>query len=333
MDSNIPAISAVIAVYNGGQHLREALESVRIQSLPPKDLVVIDDGSVDNSEHVFNQWINEFKEEITFEANYYRQENQGQGVARNNGVEASNGQFVAFLDQDDIWHEQHLETLFRNFENSPTLGWTYSDFFRIDGQSRQLVIDFLGNSEEFKLPAKTIFGMLGQDLMMLPSAALIRREAFRAVGGFDSIFRGYEDDDLFVRLFLNKWDFEFLPVSTVYYRVHSNNSSGGLSFPQSRWKFFQKYLNFLDDPELNELLLHRYLGRRIRNSLIIDIAAADRTNRTDARKLAMQQLKDIDKILGNFWRLRIVRLIASNKHSLSMALSIRRKFKKKNSQH
>ena len=265
------SIGVVVALYNGEQHIKAALSSINSQTLLPSEVVVVDDGSVDRGPEIVEQMISEG----LLDSKIFRllkQQNSGQGNARNAGVAVLSTSHVAFLDQDDIWGELHLEQLMFRMQNSPNsnIGWVYSDFSEIDGNSRQIRRDFLKTSE-YSIPAPNIFSLLGQDLMMLPSASLVLKQAFDEVSGFDSQFRGYEDDDLFVRMFLAGWTFDFEPFSNIFYRIHDLNSSGGTSFLVSRKKFFVKMSNiFEQETNYREHLVHDYLAPRIVRAYITD---------------------------------------------------------------
>lgn len=289
-------IGVVVALYNGESHIEEALSSIKSQSLQPHQLVIVDDGSADDGKFLSQKYIESADfEGITVEI--VTQENSGQGAARNFGVELLKTTHVAFLDQDDVWGELHLETLSNRFKaNASTdLGWVYSDFAEIDDNSRLLRRRFLADSG-YKVPELNIFKLLGQDLMMLPSASLIVRDAFLSVGGFDTQFRGYEDDDLFVRLFLEGFTFEFEPVANIYYRIHQENSSSGVSFLLSRRKFFIKMSEiFSPKSDYKKLLVQHYLAPRIVRAYITDGYSATRSKRWETLKQVSRNLDEVIK--------------------------------------
>ena len=114
-------ISVVIPVYNGKKYLLAAVNSVIKQTLQPIELIIVDDGSTDGFEH-------EIKDVKTdFPLRILKKENGGQSSARNHGIKEAKGDFIALLDQDDIWCSQHLEKLAEPFHNNPDLGWVYSN--------------------------------------------------------------------------------------------------------------------------------------------------------------------------------------------------------------
>lgn len=291
-------IGVVVALYNGQTHIEEALASIQSQVVKPQQLVIVDDGSSDDGKQIAQKFI----ESSDFEGvkvEIVTQANSGQGAARNLGVYLLETTHVAFLDQDDIWGELHLHTLKNRFSanTSTDLGWVYSDFAEIDDESRLLRRSFLADSQ-YQIPELNIFKMLSQDLMMLPSASLVLREAFLSVGGFDTQFRGYEDDDLFIRMFLDGFTFEFEPIANVYYRIHQDNSSGGVSFLISRRKFFIKMTEiFPHESDYRELLVHKYLAPRIIRAYITDGYSATKNRRWDSLKEVSLNLDQVTKAI------------------------------------
>ncbi len=115
-------ISVVIPVYNGEKYIAKAIQSVVDQTLPPYEIIIVNDGSTDDSALILVDLAKKYP------IQYYQKKNGGQSAARNYGVQVSHGDLIAFLDQDDIWYPHHLEELVKPFlENSyPELGWVYS---------------------------------------------------------------------------------------------------------------------------------------------------------------------------------------------------------------
>jgi glycosyltransferase involved in cell wall biosynthesis len=228
-------ISAIIPVYNGKKYLREAVNSVITQTLQPIELILVDDGSLDGS-------LNEIEGIKThFPIRVFKQQNSGQSSARNHGIRESTGSFIALLDQDDIWYCQHLEKLVEPFRGNPDLGWVYSNVDQIDEVGRVFrtrLLDFCS----FQHPQTHLDEMLRTDMHILPSASLIRRKAFQDVGMFDERLSGYEDDDLFLRLFIKGWGKKYIPESFSQWRIHSNNSGAKTGF-KSRRIYAQKIID------------------------------------------------------------------------------------------
>src|SRR2546425_8625651 len=106
-------VSCIVPVFNGEHYLREALESILQQTYRPLEIIVIDDGSTDNSAVV----VASYGEQII----YLRQVNSGPAAARNRGLQEARGEFIAFLDQDDLWHPEKLARQMARFKTQPEL--------------------------------------------------------------------------------------------------------------------------------------------------------------------------------------------------------------------
>lgn len=235
-----PAVAVVLPVYNGRRFLREALESVLAQTLRPAELVVVDDGSEDGSTEVLDGFA------APFPVRLVRQANGGQSAARNRGVRETTAELVAFLDQDDRWYPEHLAALAPAVVAHPAIGWVYSDFDEIDATGGLVTRDFL-REHAVPHPKTTLAACIARDLMVLPSASLLRRSALLDVGGFDDALSGYEDDDLFVRIFRAGWRHAFVPGATLAFRIHGGSSSADARFLASRRRYADKLVAALPD--------------------------------------------------------------------------------------
>jgi glycosyltransferase involved in cell wall biosynthesis len=234
------SISVVLALHNGGDLARRAVLSVAAQSLRPLELIVVDDGSIDGSAALI-ETLN-----LPFPLRVIRRPNGGQSSARNVGIRQARGSAIAFLDQDDEWRPQHLEVLSKRLSADDDLGWVFADFDAIDADGRTIVRHFVSDTRVHH-PRRSIAGMISSDLMALPSASLIRRKALYSVRGFDRRLIGYEDDDLFVRLFRRGWTYDHVPESTVRYRMHAGGASRSTAFLRSRLVYFETLLRAVPD--------------------------------------------------------------------------------------
>jgi glycosyltransferase involved in cell wall biosynthesis len=241
----IPSVTAILPVFNGRRFLREAVQSIFLQTLLPVEVIVVDDGSTDGS-------LDELERvaDAPVPIRVLRQANQGQSAARNLAARQAQGEYLAFLDQDDRWYPRHLERLVAPLEANAEAGWSYCDFDEMDLAGNVVTRSFL-HAAGVRHPKQSIFECVAADLMVLPSASVVRRAAFEQAGGFDEELCGYEDDDLFVRVFRLGWEHVFVDTPLVRFRIHSNGSSSSPAFIRSRMRYAAKLGTSLpDDPRM-----------------------------------------------------------------------------------
>jgi glycosyltransferase involved in cell wall biosynthesis len=236
-----PRVSAIVPVYNGRRFLAATVRTVMAQTLLPCELIVVDDGSTDGSLEEL-----ESLPSAPFPVRIVRQDNAGQSAARNAAARLAEGELLAFLDQDDLWHPRHLEELVVPLLADPAVGWAYSDFDEMDFAGNLVTYSFL-RVQGGAHPKRTIYQCVAGDLMVLPSASVIRRAAFEQSGGFDEKLCGYEDDDLFVRFFRLGWRHAFVDRPLLRFRVHATSSSASPRFIASRMLFAEKLVAMLPD--------------------------------------------------------------------------------------
>src|SRR4051812_17445538 len=203
-------IAAIMPIYNGGLWVEQALRSILAQTAAPDEIILIDDGSTDNSMDLVRV--------IATGRNNIRiltQENAGQSAARNLAISLCKSEWIALIDQDDVWYPNHLEELADAVaeHRGLRLGWVYSEFDDIDIDGRMVNRDFISRTRVDN-PKRHLLSVLAQGVIIQPSATLINRAAILDVGGFDERLSGYEDDDLFLRIFRADYDNVFLPFPT-----------------------------------------------------------------------------------------------------------------------
>lgn len=211
------------------------------QTAPPCELILVDDGSTDGSLEELGSL-----PPAPFPIRVLRQANAGQSAARNAAAREAKGEFLAFIDQDDQWHPRHLEELIEPLAADSEVGWAYCDFDEMDLEGHLVTRAFI-RTVGVAHPKRTIYECVAGDLMVLPSASLMRRAAFEQAGGFDEALSGYEDDDLFVRFFRLGWDHIFVERPLLRFRVHAASSSTSPRFLESRMRYAAKLMDILPD--------------------------------------------------------------------------------------
>lgn len=272
------AVTAILPLYQGAAYIRDTLRSVVEQTLLPVEILVVDDGSTDGGGALAAAF------DSPVPVRVLRQVNAGQSAARNTAAAAARGDLLAFLDQDDSWYPQHLARLVRPFEKSPHVAWAYSDFDEIDAAGGTVTRSYI-RTYALPHPHRTLLELLAADLMVVPSASVLRADAYREVGGFDPQLVGYEDDDLFIRMFRAGWHAEFVRESLTRFRIHPTSTSAGERFRTSRVAFLDKLARTTPD----DVRMHRYYVRdlvvpRLFQITMDDYATALRSGDLDAAR-------------------------------------------------
>jgi hypothetical protein len=196
-----PLITVIIPVHNGAAFIADAIANVVSQNYPALEIIVVDDGSTDNVEDVVSA--------LPTDVRFLQQENLGAAAARNRGIRDASGDYVAFLDVDDLWPEQNLVTLLEVMRRKPALEIVhgYGQLMERDDSSDEY--SYVGN------PLESYPYYIG--------AALYRRSAFERVGLFDTDLDFSEDSDWYTRAAESGLGIERLDQVTLFVRRHESN--------------------------------------------------------------------------------------------------------------
>jgi glycosyltransferase involved in cell wall biosynthesis len=183
-------VSVIIPTYNGGKHLLEAVDSALQQTYDSLEIIVVDDGSQEDILGILAP--------VSQRIKYVRQENAGPAVARNRGITEARGEFIAFLDDDDLWHPRKIEAQMRTMSENPDCGLVYSYPILIDNNG--VMID---KQRPMALPSGHVYyDFVKKCHVVTPSATIIRSSVFVRSGVFDSRKEciSSEDCDLWARI-------------------------------------------------------------------------------------------------------------------------------------
>lgn len=263
-----PSIAVVIPYYNGSKFIERAINSVLAQTVPASEFIIVDDGSTEAEAALLDQLAKKY------EVRVLHKPNGGQGSARNAGVAATTSDLICFLDQDDYYLGNHNEILLNAIPNDePRFGWTYADLYEADGDGNVITTAIVRHIAQN--PKTSLFDLLRNDMHVLPSASMISRTAFEAVGGFDEQFTGYEDDDLFMRLFRAGYTNHFVDRAVTAWCMHGDSTSYSLRMSRSRLRFFKKMVaTFPDDWVKGRFWLRDTLIPRFHRSFVGDAMMA-----------------------------------------------------------
>jgi glycosyltransferase involved in cell wall biosynthesis len=187
-----PLITVIITCYNIQQYVEAALRSVLNQSYGFVEIIVVDDGSSDNTEAVVRPYLSDGR------VSFLRKENGGPSSARNHGIQRAQGEFIAFLDGDDVWEPDKLELQAEALLNNPSAGMVFSDFSTFDSSGSFVTCK---NKSLFKELEPVQYGFLvSRNNFIYPSTVVVRKKCFEVCGVFDETLRGIEDWELWLRI-------------------------------------------------------------------------------------------------------------------------------------
>ncbi len=199
-----PLVSTVIAVYDGERFLAEAIDSVLAQTYEPVEVIVVDDGSADGSAGIASAYK---------QIRYIFQPHCGHPAALNAGIEASTGEFIAFLDADDLWMSEKLNLQIPYLMEHPDVGYTMA-----------LLRNFVEPGAE--LPLRPTQDLLVSDEVLLTVGTLVaRRDVFESVGLFDTDYVHGYDVDWFVRAKEAGVPMGIVRETCLLRRIHGRNMS------------------------------------------------------------------------------------------------------------
>jgi glycosyltransferase involved in cell wall biosynthesis len=206
---NKPTVTAVIPAYNYGCFLSEAIDSVLSQTYLVHEVIVVDDGSTDNTPEVAGRYGDRI--------HLIRTANQGVSAARNAAIAVSKGDLIALLDADDRWLPAKIERQVAAFDGDPTIGMVHSGARIFDSNTNATLCEIL---PETKID---FHDMLTWNGISLPSA-VVPRKVFQEVGVFDVNHRGAADWEMWIRI-AAKYRLVSCREVLVDYRIHGNNMS------------------------------------------------------------------------------------------------------------
>ena len=227
-----PLISCIIPAYNGERYLHETLDSIIAQTYRPIEIIVADDGSTDGTAAVVGNYL--------YQVRYLFQSNAGTAAACNLGLGAMQGEFIAFLAHDDLWHPEKLKRQMERIQARPELAACVTHVKNF--WSPELRPEEIPAHDPRVL--KPVPGYVPQTL-------LARKTLFDAIGGFKTTLRHADSTDWFLRVKEHAAIIELLPDVLVYRRLHRSNLSRRMA-SDSRGEYLQLLKDTLDRRRANK---------------------------------------------------------------------------------
>jgi hypothetical protein len=264
-------VSVIIPTYNSAAYLGEAIDSALAQALPPRQIIVVDDGSTDQTPQLIQRYASRVQ--------YVRQTNQGVSAARNRGLELANQPLVAFLDADDVWHPLKLKVQIAAMNAIPSLVLLGTRSFDWPARSmpRSRGCPAVGHVSWRQLVVKN---------RLVTSSVVVRRDAIEKAGIFDTSLQGPEDRDMWLRLARLGGVANLDQPLTGYREVHGSVSKQAARCHTSMRRIIQK----LDETGQlrGQWLLRRKALSQIDNSVACIWSSAGETR--NALKLLVRSL-------------------------------------------
>lgn len=202
---NNALVSVIVPVYNSSAFILETIDTIYAQDYRPLEIIIVDDGSTDDSAKLIQRFP---------DIKYIYQNNQGPGAAKNTGIRAAQGEYLAFLDADDLWKPDKISRQIDNFLQNIQFEYSITHMH-------------ISLKPGMQKPAWLKSEFLHQNLpAYLPSSLMVKRELFQRIGLFDETLKTSEDVDWFFRAKDSGAAMAILPDVLLERRIHEKNLSG-----------------------------------------------------------------------------------------------------------
>jgi len=215
-----PRVSVIVPAYNAAVYLPYAVDSVLAQTYPNWEIVIVDDGSTDDTRAV----VDSYRPKLRDKLQYIYQPNKGLPAARNTGMRAASGEFIALLDADDVWLPQRLERGAAMMDAGPGVGLVHARVVRINALG-----DITG---QLKVKPKYMSGNIARDIYtrrvhIVCPTVLFRKTCLQTAGWFDETMQATEDRDLWFRIALRD-KVAYIDEVLAHYRLSPSSMTSNL---------------------------------------------------------------------------------------------------------
>ena len=244
----MPTVSVIIPTYNRASMLREAIQSVLDQTYSDFEIIVVDDGSTDDTRKIVNAF---FDKRIR----YVFQENRGRSNARNHAFALAQGKYIAFLDSDDLFLPGKLEKQVAALEKEPGFGMVYSSAICTDEQGKEIPPFMYKATASGMIYRKVAFYI---PLTIILPTVVMRAEVLSQVGGFDEKMERFEDTDMWRRV-ARRYPILAIREPLCRIRRHSDNELANQD-PENIMRALEYYINKVFNEDKDESLIFRKRG-------------------------------------------------------------------------
>lgn len=223
-----PLVTVIVPAYNHESYIVECLESVVSQTYDNIQIIVINDGSRDNTGLLISEFVSKQERKVE----YISKDNEGLCKTLNLGLSLSKGEYISLIASDDVWCSNKLEEQVTFLENNKNIGLVYSDAYFLRGTTKTSM-----KYSEYKprikkhyknsIQNRNMYESLLIENLIIAGTVLLRSECFETMGLFDEKLK-YEDYDMWLRVSI-EYPIAYIDKPLAYYRTHDNNVSNNTS--------------------------------------------------------------------------------------------------------
>lgn len=241
-------VTVIIPTYNYASFIGNAIKSVLAQTCKDWDIIVMDDGSTDNTKAVVEKFVREYPGRIF----YHVQKNQGSGAARNNAIRLATGEYIAFLDADDLWLPGKLEHQMKLFQNDPQLTLVYSNAYLV--RKGRILGAYIRPDDKCRINEDLFYNLLLRNFIPFAST-VVKRSVFDEHLWFDETLYSAQDFEWLMRV-IRRHKAGYVDKCLVRYRMHTANVSNRLDIRhKNNLTIIDRNLSLY--PEMAQKLGHR----------------------------------------------------------------------------
>jgi len=257
-----PMVSVILPAYNASGYIGEAVRGVLSQTYTNFELIIIDDGSTDNTADIVKSVDDE-------RIRYIRTENQGNYFARNRGLKESKGRYIAFLDSDDIWLEDKLKTQISIFLKDNDIGLCCTDYYVFfDEDKKNVYKDTQHTFSEELMRQKRFIEILLLKNIIITSSVMVKNACFKHLGGFDTAHQNAMDYEMWLRIAMD-YKIYYAKERTLLKRLHRWNISKNRIKEQKAllYIFNDKLASYIKDTRFFDERHKKLLKKKIQGTL------------------------------------------------------------------